>query len=330
MVRIDEVAKEAGVSVATVSRVLNGKSTVDPAYAERVNAAAAKLGYRANNVARNLRRRATDLLTLIISDVGNPFFTAITRGVEDVARQHGYSVLLCNADEDADKERGYLAVAEREQVAGVILSPHHGTTDVSRLLRASIPVVVVDRQLVGVQTDSVTVQSRQGARLATDHLIDAGWLRPACITGPEDAGTARDRLDGYLDAVRRHGQMRSSFRHASYRQSGGRAAAAELFDLPEPPDSLFVANGEMTLGALDEIKRRGMRLGHDVGLVMFDDTPWAPLITPAISVVAQPAYDMGAQAAVILIDHLTGNARGGPRQIVLSTTLIPRESSLRQ
>ncbi len=329
MVKIDDVARAAGVSAATVSRVLNGKPTVDPGYADRVRDAAARLGYRPNGVARNLRRRATDLVALIISDVGNPFFTAITRGVEDVARRHGYSVLLCNADEDAEKEGGYLAVAEREQVAGVILSPHHGSTDVSRLIEAEIPLVVVDRLLDRGRVDSVTVQSRQGARAATDHLIDAGWRRPACITGPEDAGTARDRLQGYLDAVGDHGASPPVFRHAPYRQQGGGAAAAELLDLPEPPDALFVANGEMTLGALDEIKRRGLRLGRDIGLVMFDDTPWAPLITPAVSVVAQPAYDVGAQAATLLMEHLRGVPAREARHVVLSTVLIVRESSRR-
>lgn len=329
MVKIDDVAREAGVSPATVSRVLNGKASVDPEYANRVREAAARLGYRPNGVARNLRRRATDLVALIISDVGNPFFTAITRGVEDVARRHGYSVLLCNADEDSDKESGYLAVAEREQVAGVILSPHHGSTDIGRLRHAEIPIVVVDRLLDGVEIDSVTVQSRLGARAATDHLIDAGWLRPACITGPEDAGTAQARLQGYLDAVVRHGDSVPLYRHAPYRQQGGRAAAAELLDLSERPDALFVANSELALGALDEIKRRGLVLGRDIGLVMFDDTPWAPLLTPAISVVAQPAYDIGAQAAGLLMEHLQGKAANAPRQVVLSTMLIVRESSRR-
>jgi len=329
VVKIGEVARAAGVSSATVSRVLNGKANVDPQLVERVRAAAGRLGYRPNGVARNLRRRSTDLLALIISDVGNPFFTAITRGVEDIARQHGYSVLLCNADEDGVKEGGYLAVAEREQVAGVILSPHNGTADISRLTRAAIPVVTVDRQLVETPTDSVTVQSRQGARAATDHLIDAGWTRPACITGPEDADTALARLEGYFDAVTRHGRSAPIFRHAAYRQQGGRAAVAELLDAPKPPDSFFVANSEMALGALDEFKRRGMKLGHDIGLVMFDDTPWAPLLSPGISVVAQPAYDIGSQAAVLLMDHLSGVTIAAPRQVVLSTTLIVRDSSRR-
>ncbi|MDP3209172.1 MAG: LacI family DNA-binding transcriptional regulator, partial [Rhodoglobus sp.] len=188
MVKITEVASEARVSVATVSRALNGVSTVDPALVVRVLAAADKLGYRPNAIARGLRRRKTDVLALIISDVSNPFYTAVARGVEDVAQANGYSVLLCNADEDATKEARYLTVAEVEQVAGVILSPHNAATDVSRLQSSGVPLVVVDRPLA-VAMDSVMVRSREAARTATRHLLDEGWSRPACITGPVDAAT---------------------------------------------------------------------------------------------------------------------------------------------
>jgi LacI family transcriptional regulator len=326
VVKIIDVAREAGVSAATVSRALNDKPNVNAEYAARVIEAAARLGYRPNGVARNLRRKSTGLLALIISDVGNPFFTAVTRGVEDVARANGYSVLLCNADEDPAKEAVYLGVAEQEQVAGVILSPNSAATDVTRLRNASIPLVVVDREL-SVIGDAVLVQSREGARAATDHLIDSGWRRPACITGPENAATAQDRLAGYRDAVHGHGQSIAIYRHAAFRQQGGLAAAAELLDLAEPPDAFFVANSEMALGVLSEIRRRGLVIGRDVGLVMFDDTPWAQLIDPPISVVAQPAYDIGAQAAELLMQQLSGSPSPQGRRVTLSTLLIIRDSS---
>ena len=156
MVTIIDVAREAGVSPATVSRALNG-AKVDPQLAERARAAAERLGYRANAMARNLRRQKTDVLALIISDVANPVFTAIARGVEDVAQRAGYSVLLCNADEDPDKEARYLEVAIAEQVAGIVISPHAAATDVARAIAAGIPLVVVDRPL-DAPVDSVRVQ----------------------------------------------------------------------------------------------------------------------------------------------------------------------------
>lgn len=328
MAKISDVAREARVSEATVSRVLNNNPKVKKEYVEQVKSAIAKLGYRPNGVARNLRRKSTDVLALIISDVGNPFFTAITRGVEDIARKNGYSVLLCNSDEDPSKESIYLGVVEDEQVAGVILSPHAVATDVTRLRNASIPLVVIDRPL-SEDFDTVMVHSREGAKVATNHLIECGWRRPACITGPQDAATAQDRLAGYQDAVGEHQGIDVLFQRSSFLQQGGAIAAAQLLDLDEPPDSLFVANAEMALGALEEIKRRKLSIGEDIGLIMFDDTPWAPFIDPPMSVVAQPAYDIGTLAAELLMQQLKGVSPKKSERITLPTKLIVRESSKR-
>lgn len=328
MVKIVDVAREAGVSVATVSRALNGRSSVDPALAARVREVAAELGYRPNGVARSLRRQVTDVLALIITDVANPFFTAITRGVEDVAQSRGFSVLLCNSDEDPSKEATYLHVAEQEQVAGVILAPHRAGSDVAHLRRASIPMVIIDRPLAE-PVDSVMVRSREGARDATNHLFDAGWTRPACITGPEDAWTAQERLEGYREVVRECGGVDELWVHAPFRQQGGVRGAAHLLDAPTPPDALFVANSQMALGVLEELRRRGLRVGTDIGVIAFDDSPWAPFISPPMSVVAQPAYDIGWQAAQLLLERIKGGAPAEPRKVWLSTTLVVRESSRR-
>jgi len=328
VVKISDVAREAGVSVATVSRALNDHATVGSELASRVREAAGRLGYRPNRVARSLRRQSTDVLALIISDVSNPFFTAITRGVEDVAQRNGFSVLLCNADEDSDKEATYLRVAEQEQVAGVLLSPHTAATDVSRLRRSNIPLVVIDRPL-DEQVDSVMVHSMAGAMTATEHLLDEGWGRPACITGPENAETAQLRLAGYRLAVRHHGGLDELFVHASFRQLGGSKGAAELLDLPHPPDALFVANAQMALGVLAELKRRKLQIGRDIGVITFDDAPWAPFISPPMSVIAQPAYDIGVQAAQLLTERVRKTAPDTVRSIVLSTSLIVRDSSRR-
>lgn len=328
MVKIKDVAAEAGVSVATVSRALNGHSTVDPVLAARVTAAAERLGYRPNAIARGLRRQKTDVLALIISDVSNPFYTAVARGVEDVAQANGYSVLLCNADEDAEKEARYLRVAEVEQVAGVILSPHNAATDVSRLRSSGVPLVVVDRPLTD-PVDSVMVRSIDGARAATRHLLDEGWLRPACITGPADAATALDRLAGYRLGLADGNVSREQFVHARFSQEGGLAATTELLDGDDAPDSFMVGNAQMALGVIAELKRRGIRIGYDAGIVTFDDAPWAPYIDPPITVVAQPAYEIGTRAAGLLLDRIGGAERGGAREVVLSAELLVRESSRR-
>jgi LacI family transcriptional regulator len=328
MIKISDVAREAGVSAATVSRVLNNHPNVNAGYAKRVRDATEFLGYRPNGIARSLRRQSTDLIALIISDIGNPFFTAVARGVEDVAQRAGYSVLLCNADESPDKEETYLRVAEEQQVAGVLLSPHAETSDVSRLSAAGIPLVVIDRPL-RVAADSVMVNSFDGAKLATEHLIDEGWKRPACITGPQDAETARQRLAGYCQAIDEYDYLEPVFRHAPFRQGGGRVAAASLLDSALPPDAIFVANSQMALGVLDELGRRGVLIGRDMGVITFDDAPWAPFVSPPMSVVTQPAYDIGAQAAQLLMARLQGGPPLIQRQIVLSTSLVVRESSRR-
>ena len=322
VVTIIDVAREAGVSPATVSRALNG-AKVDPELAERARAAAERLGYRANAMARNLRRRKTDVIALVISDVANPFFTAIARGVEDVAQRAGYSVLLCNADENPGKEARYLDVAIAEQVAGIVLSPHAATTSVERVLAAGVPLVVVDRPL-DVPVDSVLVRSAPGARAATEHLLAQGWRHTACIPGPPDAATALDRLAGYRAAV--GGDGVHAF--AGFDIDGGAAAAAAVLDTGGV-DALLVGNAQMTLGVLAEIERRGLVVGRDLGLVTFDDAPWARFIDPAITVVSQPASEIGERAAELLLRRVYGDT--SPVEAVeYGTRLVVRASSLRR
>jgi LacI family transcriptional regulator len=327
MVKLVDVAREAEVSVATVSRALNNNEAVDPALAARVRAAAKKLGYRPNFLARNLRRQRTSLWLLIISDIENAFFTSVARGVEDVAVASQFSVALCNADEDEAKEARYVELAIAEQAAGVIISPHSGSSDISPLLASRIPVVVVDREL-DEAVDSVVTDSRGGAQAATEHLLAQGWRRPGCVTGPRSAQTANLRRLGYQDALRAAGIRSARVVHRPFTIDGGRVAAAQLLDQARPPDALFVANAALGLGVLQELRARALRPGTDVGLVCFDDSPWAPFIDPPISVVAQPAYRMGTQAASLLIDRI-GGATHPPRRLVLGTDLIVRESSLR-
>lgn len=327
MVKIIDVAREARTSVATVSRALNNHETVDPELVARVRAAAAKLGYQPNHVARNLRRRRTNMWMLIISDIEIAFFTSAARGVEDIAVKNGYSVVLCNADEDETKEAQYVDLAVSERAAGVIISPHSSHAPVERLTSAGIPVVVIDRRLDG-PVDSVVADSRGGAHAATEHLLAQGWQRPACITGPKSAETAVLRRLGYEDAMRGAGIRTTRVVHRPFTIAGGREATAALLDRDRPPDALFVANAALGLGVLHELRARGLRPGTDLGLICFDDAPWAPFIDPPISVVAQPAYRIGEQAAQIMLARIA-EQNMQPRQVMLGTDLIIRESSLR-
>ncbi|GAA0513481.1 LacI family DNA-binding transcriptional regulator [Saccharopolyspora thermophila] len=330
MATISDVASRAGVSTATVSRALNGKSSVDPELAARVLAAAAELGYRPNGPARNLRRQETAVLALIISDVENPFFTAIARGVEDVAHAAGYSVVLCNSDDEPDKEHEYIDVALQERMAGVLLSPTGRGDSAELLSRNRTPVVAVDRPLPNSTGDTVLVDSRLAARQATEHLAEQGYRRIGCLTGPSGVPTADDRLAGYRDGLRAERLPRSDtlVRRSEFKAAGAKEAARSLLSQPEPPDAVLVANNMMAVGVLEAMAELGVRPGRDVGVVAFDDAPWATLLDPPLTVVAQPAYDMGAVAAQLLLGRISGE-RTEATTTTLSAHLVVRASSTR-
>ncbi|MFD8495859.1 LacI family DNA-binding transcriptional regulator [Amycolatopsis sp. NPDC059657] len=329
MATISDVAARAGVSTATVSRALNGKSTVDPELAARVQAAATELGYHPNSLARNLRRQETAVLALIIADVENPFFTSIARGFEDIAQTAGYSVVLCNTDENEEKERRYINVALQERVAGVVLSPSSASTDVKSLRERGTPIVAVDRPLPDGTGDQVLVDSRRAAHTAAKHLLDNGYRRIACVTGPSGIRTADERLEGYQDALCEAGLSNDLFRHAEYRAGGARVPALELLDSPHPPDALIAANSMIALDVLQALTERNLRPGRDIGVVTFDDPTWAKLIDPPLTVMAQPAYDIGVIAARMLLDRIADNSLP-PASRVLEASLVERASSRRR
>lgn len=326
-VTIRDVAREARVSPATVSRAFNAHPSVGPEYVDRVKRAAAKLGYRPNVLARNLRKQTSDVIALVIPDVGNNFHTAVARGVEDVAQEAGLSVMLGNSDESQQKESRYLLAFQMQQVAGVLICPHDPGIDISPLLDQGVPVVAIDRRL-DTRVDTVVSASLEGAYEATKHLAEQGWERIVCCSGPANIETAAKRADGYRKAMRELG-LPEAVIHTTFDSKGGARAIAEFLDSETPPDAVFAANEPIALGIIDESRRRGLQIGHDIGLVAFDDSAWAPLIEPPISVIEQQPYELGAQAARMLIERLNESAVIPPRQVEFSTTLIVRRSSLK-
>ncbi|MEU6076369.1 LacI family DNA-binding transcriptional regulator [Micromonospora sp. NPDC047074] len=330
MTTIYDVARQAQVSPSTVSRVLNGQVSVDPDMAARVRQAVQELDYRPNAVARSLRRSQTRLWAVIISDIGNPFFTSMVRGVEDVAQGAGFSVVLCNGDEDPEKESRYVNAAIAERMAGVIISSSGGPVLINRLLEARIPLVAIDRQPRGVAVDTVLVDNAHGAEQATAHLIDSGYRRIACITGPRRISTAVQRLRGYQRALRSHGLAVPDdlTRYADFREEGGYRAMASLLDAGEPPDAVFATNNLMTVGAMECLLDRGIAVPTRCGVVGFDDIPWAHLVRPSLSTVSQPTYDLGRVAAMLLTERIANPAKT-PSTVTLHTGLQVRESSSR-
>ncbi|SEH01290.1 LacI family transcriptional regulator [Nonomuraea solani] len=309
--------------------MLNGRSTVNPELAALVHAAVRELGYRPNGVARNLRRRQTTLWAMLVSDVGNPFFTSLVRGVEDGGRRFGYSVVLCNTDESREREAEYIAVALADNVAGVIISPADDSTDISALVAAGTAVVTIDRELAETEVDAVLVDNEKGAEQATTHLLESGYRRIACITGPRRMSTAMRRLRGHLRALRAFGvpQDRALIRHADFREEGGYSAMAALLDEGVEMDAVFAANNLMTVGAVECLTEREVPIVPGrLGVIGFDDIPWARLFRPGLSTVRQSTYELGRAAAQLLAGRIDNPARPAVR-MVLQTELHPRESS---
>lgn len=324
MSTIQDVARAAGVSTATVSRVLNGRD-VNPEMAARVIATVKKLGYRPNGVARNLRRRTASVWGLIVSDVESTYFTTLVRGVEAVARENGYSVVVCNSGDDADQEAAYIEVALAEQMAGVILSPARPDSDIAELTDRGIPVVTIDRQLAARTMSSVVVDNVAAAHGATSHLLDSGYRRVACVTGPQHISTAVERLEGYRNALRDRGIPLDPQLEVieNYREDGGHRAVDALMSLPSRPDALLMTNGLLTVGGLRALHELGCSIPDEIGIVGFDDSPWAQVTQPPLTTVAQPTDELGRAAAELLL------AGGAPVTRTFKTELIIRHSSVR-
>jgi LacI family transcriptional regulator len=308
MVNIYDVATLAGVSPATVSRVLNG-TKVSPPLADRVRAAAAELDFTPNRTARTLRKQNSEVIALIIPDIENPFFTSLARGVEDRAQASGYSVVLCNSDEDPEKEARYIEIALSEHMAGVILAPASDHSDLSGLIARKRPVVAVDRAPHGFDVDAVTVDNRAGGVAAASALFDAGFRRVACITGPSDVETAGLRSAGWREVAERRGtspDLDELLRHANYRVDGGVDAMEQLLALPEPPDAVVVANNLMGIGAL-QVLRAAELSPEQFGIAVFGDLPFSPLGPSGVAVIQLPARQLGFTAAELLMERIAGD-----------------------
>ena len=320
MSTIYEVAASAGVSPATVSRVFNGVN-VSEEKSRRVREAASALNFTPNRTARSLRRQNSEVIALVIPDIENPFFTSMARGVEDVAQAAGYSVVLCNTDDDHGKEAKYLSIAVSENMAGVILAAASDRSDVGALIAKGRPIVAVDRSPHGFAVDAVTVDNFSGGRAATKALLDQGYFRVACITGPADVETAQQRSAGWRQAVTAHGAPDSDayLRYSDYRQGGGRDAMRDLLGMAVPPDAVFVTNNLMSVGALQVLAESGLT-PPTVGVAVFGDLPFAALAPTGITVVHLPARQLGVTAATLLLERINGDT-GPSRSIVLGNEI---------
>lgn len=326
MAGIKDVAAAAGVSVATVSRVLNDHPSVSEDARSRVLAAVRALGYRPNAVARSLRTDQTRTLGLVISDLLNPYFTELARSVEEEARALGYSVIIGNADEQPGIQDHHVRTLLDKRVDGVLVSPTDGGSPLMLdAARAGTPMVFVDRWIPGVDVPVVRADGTGAVRDLVSHLHRLGHRRLAIIAGPAATTTGRERVDAFRDALAAHGIALPPeyVGQGDFRVESGRRVTEGFLDLPEPPGVVFAADNLMALGALDAIRARGMRVPDDIALVAFDDIPWFVHTDPPITAVAQPTKELGRAAVRALVECVEG--RPGP-SVTLPARLVVRRS----
>lgn len=329
MPTIHDVAKRAGVSPVTVSRVINNAGNVSAATREKVELAIEELGYVPSVMARSLRSKRTRTLALIVSDITNPFWTTVARGVEDTARSRDYSVFLYNTDENPLKQRRCLDVVVAQQVDGVIIAPYDSDAqNLAQLRQRNIPTVIIDRRIEGWDVDSVRGDSLSGAKALVQHLIGLGHKRIAMISGPAKTSTAEDRIAGYCMALAEAGIPLDTrlIRRGEYRTLSGEELTLRLLDEGLNPLAIFAANNAIALGVINAVEKRGLRIPQDIALVCFDDLPDVSCLFPFLTVVVQPAYDMGVHAAQLLLSRLDSEVGLQPRHVVLPTRLIVRHS----
>ncbi len=328
---IRDVAQRAGVSVGTVSNVLNASSRVSPATVELVRAAIAELGYVRNEAARQLRAGRSSSVGLVVLDVRNPFFTDVARGAEDEASKHGLSVILGNSDEDAGRESGYLDLFEEQRVHGILISPYGDIEPrLAELRRRGTPVVLVDRESRDADVSSVSVDDTAGGRLAVAHLLATGRRRVAFVGGPLSVRQISDRLTGARAAIAEvEGASLEVIATDGLTVLEGRRVGEELVARGTRPDAVFAANDLVAVGLLQALVMSGaLRVPQDIALIGFDDIDFASATVVPLSSIRQPRHEIGATALRILREE-AAEPELPPRRIVFQPELVVRESTAR-
>lgn len=330
MVTIQDVARCAGVSVATVSRVINGKGHVRQALRERVERAVAELNYEPNLLARNWRTRTTRTVAAVIASIASPHEARTLQTAEQVALAHDYNIILCDTSRNAEVEARYLRMVRQRRVDGVLLNTMgQCQAEIRALTEQGVPVVMLNRPLgdYGPLVDAVVVDSHRGAMEAVEHLIRVGHRRIGLLSGPLAEFHGRERLRGYVDALRAHGlpQDESLIRFGNFDEQLAATEMEEFIHMPSPPSAIFAAGYSMARAAMAVLRAHGLRIPDDMALAMFDDVVWGDFIDPPLTVVSNPARELGRTAMELLLARLADHERP-PQEIWLAPKLIVRRS----
>lgn len=329
MATIQDVAKEAGVSVATVSRVLNHSSSVIPETREIVLEAIKKLNYQPNLLGRNLRRMETRMVLVLLPNVANPFYARIVKGIEDIAHKNGYNVMLCNTDSDRHREDMYLELLRNRLSDGVIFMESELEAEELAELGKTFPVVQCSEYKENVNVDYVGIDNFAAGYKAVSHLIGLGHRRIAMISCRNSFISTRKREEAYKKALADAGIEfdPSLMVYGDYGFKSGLRAGKSLLQLKEVPTGIFAISDIMAIGTIRAFKEAGMRVPQDVGVVGFDDISFASMYDPMLTTISQPKYDMGCEAMKLLLRKMKGEAKQSEK-IVLEHTLKIRESTI--
>ena len=323
MATMKQVAEKAGVSTSTVSHVLNNTRIVSPEAKERVQKAIAELRYIPSAVARSLKNDRTHTIGMMIPNNSNPYFAEVIQGVEDASFKFGYNIILCNSYDDPKKQAAYIRVLLEKRIDGLILVASGSDDQLTRLLEdEDLPKVLVDREVAGVSADFIQADHEQGAYLATKYLLDLGHRAIACVSGPKDLLSSRDRVSGYLRALREYGVK---FRldclvNSDFTSQGGYNAFQQLLALPQRPTAIFVSNDLMAIGGLCAASSAGVRIPEQLSVVGYDDIALASFTTPPLTTIAQPKHEIGVVERML-------NPHLALKREKLSTRLIVRGST---
>jgi LacI family transcriptional regulator, galactose operon repressor len=329
-VTIRDVARRAGVSPMTVSRVINDSARVSPATRGRVEEAISELGYVPSRLARGLSARRTGTLALIVPDVANPFFTLIVRGAEDVARRAGYRMIICDTRADLDVEREVIEEMIAHRVEGILIAAvsDRSREHLRRLAGFGVPFVLVDRTVRGIDADVVLGDNAEGARRLVEHLVSLGHRRIGMVVESDDVSTARDRLRGYRAALEEAGLPYDAdlVADATVDPSGGVTGMRRLLGLERRPTAVFTVNNLVAVGAIEAVRAAGLEVPDDLALVCFDDIEYASRLYPFLTVMEQPAETFGTLGTQLLLERVEGRAPERTRVVVLPAEFVVRRS----
>lgn len=329
MVTMKDVARRAGVSSATVSHVINETRFVSDELKARVYQAMRELNYHPDAIARSLRRRRTQNIGMIVPDISYPFLAEVARGVEEAGFELGYNVILCDSDGDLEREANYIELLQEKKVDGIVfVAAGESSSHVQALIEQGIPVVVCDRELAGVEVDTVIADNVESGYQATKYLISLRHRRIGCIAGPWELEISNKRLEGYRQALEEHGLpfREELIVHSDFQCRGGYQAMRELLALDEPPTAVFACNDLMAIGAICAASQKKLRIPRDVAIIGCDDIAPASFTNPSLTTIAQPKREMGAAAVEMLVERIRDKSKP-PTTRLLPIALVIRDSS---